>query len=176
MSRCNQFTLGRIGSRPIMSKNIHRRWGVDHTGQFKYHPLASPALIVWKMMGQHLFLNIIPNNFKVGTGQKLWCDQGMSMHKRLPSQWVYSFLRAFNSQPLRVVDSLTPLLTVTLLTLIAPRTNMRHLPYLPPWEPTYFHIIMKYEYALAVTSHGYLLGPNMNVCTLLNNVESRLAI
>ena len=53
-------------------------WGVDHTGQFRHHPLlASPVVIMWKVEGQHLFLNIIPNNFTAGTGRKVWCDQGM---------------------------------------------------------------------------------------------------
>ena len=28
-------------------------------------------------MGQRLLLNIIPNNFTVGTGRKVWCDRGM---------------------------------------------------------------------------------------------------
>ena len=30
-------------------------------------------------MGQHLFLNIIPSNFTVGTGWKVWCDRAMSL-------------------------------------------------------------------------------------------------
>jgi hypothetical protein len=28
-------------------------------------------------VGQHLFLNIIPSNFIVGTGREVWCDRGM---------------------------------------------------------------------------------------------------
>ena len=30
------------------------------------------------MVGQHLFLNIIPNNFTATTGRKVWCDRAMS--------------------------------------------------------------------------------------------------
>jgi hypothetical protein len=33
---------------------------------------------MWKMVGQHLYLNIIFNNFIVKTGHSVWCDQGMS--------------------------------------------------------------------------------------------------
>ena len=54
-------------------------WGADHTGQFWHHPSASPTLIVWKVVGQHLFLNIIPTNFMARTKQKSWCDWGMSL-------------------------------------------------------------------------------------------------
>ena len=35
-------------------------WWTDHTGRFRHHPSASPAIIVRKVVGQHLFLNIIP--------------------------------------------------------------------------------------------------------------------
>ena len=42
------------------------------------HPSAFLAVIVWKVMGQHLFLNIIPNNFTVRTAQKVWCDRSMN--------------------------------------------------------------------------------------------------
>ena len=38
-----------------------------------------PAVIVRKVVDQHLFLNIIPNNFTGGTGQNLWCDQGIKV-------------------------------------------------------------------------------------------------
>ena len=31
-----------------------------------------------KMLGPHLFMNIIPNNFTVGTKHKIWCDWGMN--------------------------------------------------------------------------------------------------
>ena len=54
---------------------------IDHTGQFRHHPLASPAAIVWKVVGQHLFLDIIPNSFTVGTGRKVWCDQGRGVDR-----------------------------------------------------------------------------------------------
>ena len=55
----------------------HVGWGVDHTGQFRHHTLTSPAVIVWKVVDQHLFLNIIPINFMAGTGRKVWCDRDM---------------------------------------------------------------------------------------------------
>ena len=29
-------------------------------------------------MGQHLFLNITPNDFMLETERKVWCDRGMS--------------------------------------------------------------------------------------------------
>ena len=53
-------------------------WGADHTKHFWYHLLASPALIVWKVVGQHLFLNIIPSEFTAGTRWKFWCDWHMN--------------------------------------------------------------------------------------------------
>jgi hypothetical protein len=34
---------------------------------------------MWKVVGRHLFLNTIPNNFLGRTGWKVWCDQGMSL-------------------------------------------------------------------------------------------------
>ena len=54
-------------------------WGAYHTGQFEHHPSASSAVIVWKVVGQHLFLNIVPNNYTARTGRKVWCDRGMSL-------------------------------------------------------------------------------------------------
>ena len=60
------------------AKGLWEAWVVDHTGRFRHHPSASPVVIVWKVVGQHLFLNIIPSNFTAETGRKVWCDQGMS--------------------------------------------------------------------------------------------------
>ena len=54
------------------------KWPVWLTPQLWYHPLASPNVIEWKVVGQHLFLNIIPNNLMVETGQFFWYDQGMT--------------------------------------------------------------------------------------------------
>ena len=51
-------------------------WGIDHTRHFLYHPSLSPAAIVWKVVGQHLLLNIILTNFMAGTRWKDWCDRG----------------------------------------------------------------------------------------------------
>ena len=45
-----------------------------HTGHLRHHPSAPPTVIMWKVVGQHLFLNIIPNNFTAGSER---CDQGM---------------------------------------------------------------------------------------------------
>ena len=33
------------------------------------------------MVGEHLLMNIIPNNFSVETGWKVWCDRDMSETK-----------------------------------------------------------------------------------------------
>ena len=60
------------------SWNLLTWWGVDHSDRFKHHPSASPAIIVWKLVDQHLFLNLIPINFMAGTWQKVWCDRPMS--------------------------------------------------------------------------------------------------
>ena len=58
-----------------------QQWGVNHTNHFRHHQSASPDVIVWKVVGQHLFLSIISNNFTAGTGRKVWCDRGMSGRK-----------------------------------------------------------------------------------------------
>ena len=44
--------------------------------------LASSAVIVCIVVGQHLFLNIIPNNFAAGTGPKVWCEWSTSDYLR----------------------------------------------------------------------------------------------
>ena len=56
----------------------------DHTMQFRHHPSASPALIVRKVVGHHLFLNIIPNNFTAWTEWKVWCDRDIN------NRWTWS--------------------------------------------------------------------------------------
>ena len=38
-------------------------------------------IMVQKVMGQHLFLNIIPNNFTAATKWRCWCDRDMKLHK-----------------------------------------------------------------------------------------------
>ena len=53
-------------------------WRVHHIRQLRHHSSASPAVIVRKVVGYNLFLNIIPNNFTARTERKVWCDQGMS--------------------------------------------------------------------------------------------------
>ena len=71
-----------ILSPPLLHIDSHNTtfpsWGVDHTNHFRYHPLASSAVIMWKVVDQHLILNIIPNNFTAGTKRKVWCDQNMT--------------------------------------------------------------------------------------------------
>ena len=41
-------------------------------------------------MGQHLFLNIIPNHFTAGTGRNVRCDRAMKEQDidLLPQGWV----------------------------------------------------------------------------------------
>ena len=61
-------------------------WEADESGQFRHHLSASPAVIVRKIVGHHLFLNIIPSNFTARTELKVWCDRGMSdIALKLPS-------------------------------------------------------------------------------------------
>ena len=61
-----------------------------HTDEFRHHPSTSPVIIVWKIVGQHLILNIIPINFMVEIGRKVWCDGGiMSVPKNLTGLCFY---------------------------------------------------------------------------------------
>ena len=72
--------------------DLRGTWGADHTEQFRHHPSASPAVIVRKVAGHHLFLNIIPSNFTARTERKVWCDRGMRGNN-LPIAWQgYGFL------------------------------------------------------------------------------------
>ena len=54
---------------------IMHGWGVDHTSQYRYHPLASHTVIVWKVVDQRLILNIISNNNTVEIERIDWCDR-----------------------------------------------------------------------------------------------------
>jgi hypothetical protein len=54
-------------------------WVRGWSHQFISNPLASPVVIVWKVMDHHLFLNIIPNNFMTQTGHKVRCDRTMNV-------------------------------------------------------------------------------------------------
>ena len=47
-------------NRPLVTDEPVEFFGADHTGQFRHHPSTSPAVIVRKVVGDHLFLNIIP--------------------------------------------------------------------------------------------------------------------
>lgn len=51
----------------------------NHTIHLWHHVSTNLTVILWKMVGQYLILNIVPNNFMVGTGWKVWCDQPMSL-------------------------------------------------------------------------------------------------
>ena len=54
-------------------------WGADRTSHFWHHMSPSPVVIMWKVVGQHLILNIIPNNFTVGIRREVCCcEWGMS--------------------------------------------------------------------------------------------------
>ena len=57
-------------------------WGVDHTS----HVLAYVAVMMWKVVGRRLFLNVIPNNFTATTGQKVCCDWAMRNWSHQPVQ------------------------------------------------------------------------------------------
>ena len=50
-------------------------WRADHINHFWHHLLSSPVVIVWIVVGQHLFLTIIPIIFMVRTGRLVWCDR-----------------------------------------------------------------------------------------------------
>ena len=76
-NQCDNPHLGRF-----FKKSPDDLWGVEHTNHLWHHPSTSLAVIMWKVMGQHLFLDIIPNNFTVGTGRKVWCDQAMNQRVR----------------------------------------------------------------------------------------------
>ena len=64
-------------------------WGADHTRQYRHHPSASLAGVVRKVVGHHLFLNIIPNTFTARTERKVWCDRGMRLTTSMIGLWHY---------------------------------------------------------------------------------------
>ena len=51
-----------LWSNPYWSRRV-ALWGAHQTGHFWQYLLASPVVIMRKVVGQHLFLNIIPSNF-----------------------------------------------------------------------------------------------------------------
>ena len=59
-------------------------WLALDTSHFGHNSSASLAVIVWKMVDQHLVLNIIPSNFTTWTGHKVWCDWGLRGWSRRP--------------------------------------------------------------------------------------------
>jgi hypothetical protein len=71
--------IGTMARRVLVVSYKWISWGIDHTDRFWHHPLTSPAVILWKVVGQDLFFNIIPNNFTIGTDRRVWCDRGMSL-------------------------------------------------------------------------------------------------
>ena len=76
--------------------------GTDHTRQFRHHPSASSAVIVRKVAGHHLFLNIILSNFTARTEREVWCDRGISVSGIL----VYDFEGKFQIVPLAIIQIL----------------------------------------------------------------------
>lgn len=72
-----------ILSKFYMKKYKKKTWsswrGVDPTNHSWHHLLASLTVIVWKMMDQNLYLNIIPSDFMAGIERKGWCDQELSL-------------------------------------------------------------------------------------------------
>ena len=85
----NNFTTGTRrgiwcdqGMRPDSTSNSRCALN-GHGNKFEHHQVQtlsigiSDYVIVWKMMDQHLFMNIIPNNFTAETGRGVWCDWGM---------------------------------------------------------------------------------------------------
>ena len=70
--------------------NLNDKWRVNHTSQFRHHSSESSATTVWKVMGQHLFLNIFFSNFTARTGQWwIWCDRGVGFEwEAVSNQWV----------------------------------------------------------------------------------------
>ena len=70
--------------RGMMSSKWLNDRGADYNSHFWHHLSTSPVVIMWKVVGQHpISLNMIPNHFTTGTGQKLWCDRGMKSSKWL---------------------------------------------------------------------------------------------
>ena len=41
------------------------------------HPWASLVVTVWRVVGRHLSLNVIPNNFMARARWKVWCDRNL---------------------------------------------------------------------------------------------------
>ena len=103
MARTGQETLVWSGHEPgVRGIEFWGSWGVDHTGQFRQHPSASLVVIVWKVVCQHLFLNMIPNNFMARTGWKVWCDWGMNLVPQENSGHNWSGSQCCNFQVLLV--------------------------------------------------------------------------
>ena len=67
--------------------------GLITPARFLHHPSASPAVTMWKVVGQHLFLNIIPNDFIARTGWKVCCDRVLSRWRKSTETYCifYSF-------------------------------------------------------------------------------------
>ena len=62
--------------------------------------------MVWKVVGQHLVLNIIPNNFTARTRRKFWCDRGISLSlsqiTALLILFTGDYLRRINNKPIEM--------------------------------------------------------------------------
>ena len=59
----------------------------DHIGHFWHHLSASPVVIMWKGVSQHIYLNITPNNFTARTGWKVSCDRAWAWWREQQSMW-----------------------------------------------------------------------------------------
>jgi hypothetical protein len=75
----NHLTFCRLGGLSFRDTWCYGTWGVDHTNHFSHRPSTSSTVIVWKVVGWHLFLDIILINFTAETRHKVWCDRGMSI-------------------------------------------------------------------------------------------------
>ena len=78
---CPSIVFIATGEVPKVDEHIGA-WEAYRIDRFIQCSLTSPAVIVWKVVDQHLFLNTIPNNFTIGIGQKCWCDRAVSLQPK----------------------------------------------------------------------------------------------
>ena len=78
------------------------------------HSRTADSEVVWlplmrKAVGQHRLLDIIPNNLKTGTGQKVWCDWGMSAQFLLGRSLKYNIFEVGTVHSVKLWKSLLAL-------------------------------------------------------------------